>query len=1074
MHDHSYSVPAKATRRLSGLVAGSLLLCGVGAGQTAHAQNLAKSAVLKPAVTKTVNAPVSKAPAASPASRRVDVQSVKALSRYIEEMKEKAEEEREEAERKPGARKEEPLKRVPRANGDGFTLQGAHEEESPTEYYDAYLHRLRMRAFPNDRIDSAAYLRGLQQQRQMPTSHLAGAVASAPAAPDTVTAFAANSDITQTSGRWYFIGPTKMKDPTGVQGTYASGRINRVAYDPSPAGRNVVYCTGAQGGVWKSTNNGQNWTPVGDKWNTLYATAVAVGSNRAVYVGLGDYDGGGGYQYATGVMKSTDQGATWTNVGAATLTGLCISSIVVDPVNPNFLVASAGRGTQAGGLFRSTDGGQNWTRVTPAGFNGNWSKVDIGTGGATGVTGGRYYWASLEGNGIFRSDDQGQTWIKVPFTFPFNNPNGPGEPGIQVGASRILPNTVYVIDASSGFSNNGASDGRLWRSDDAGATWLDISGSFPASVADGNFGNFRNNFSQASYDLHLVPTRALINGTFRELIYGAGLSLAATLDGGPNWTDITFSETGNSLIHTDQHDLAANPFTTNANIAANDGGVYGVVYQANAGNWGFDRTLSGTLGVTQFYHADWSATNPNLIIGGAQDNSTPRATGVVGALNQWDNIGGGDGSGVAIDPFDNNGQFTSAQNGVIYATDDNWANTYFIGGGTDFWRDTTNVVTTASNAPFIGVLHASTAADVPGLMYYGTQYLFRYDRLGVLGIPYWEVDTNFKIRPMGGTKLTTTDNDYVTAIATAPNGITTAGGGYYNVLVGQRYVYATPGNVVYAGTSDGQLWLTINATDDDSDADHTIKWFKLNSASLPNRAITSISVNPNNGGDILVGLSGTGSGHIYRLANVVSANKTFTDQGGFSTRRLPDVPLNDISRDPIDPVNTLFAATDIGVFTSIDGGSNWSNATLPLGLPTVECTQIKANDRLPRGNGKLNVATFGRGMWRFDLPDAPAPNLNLNVTIQRQEPRYVFNLTVNNSGGPATNVTVGTITITTDRGQTVTGGGFTIGDMPSGAVRILPLSLPTTFARAGTGVTLTTTLTFNGTSKSFTSRTRLP
>ena len=62
---------------------------------------------------------------------------------------------------------------------------------------------------------------------------------------------------------------------------------------------------------------------------------------------------------------------------------------------------------------------------------------------------------------------------------------------------------------------------------------------------------------------------------------------------------------------------------------------------------------------------------------------------------------------------------------------------------------------------------------------------------------------------------------------------------------------------------------------------------------------------------------------------------------GVGYAALPDVPVNDLARDPDDSTNTLYAATDLGVYTTTDGGATWSNATAPLGLPNVECTSIK-------------------------------------------------------------------------------------------------------------------------------------
>jgi len=205
----------------------------------------------------------------------------------------------------------------------------------------------------------------------------------------------------------------------------------------------------------------------------------------------------------------------------------------------------------------------------------------------------------------------------------------------------------------------------------------------------------------------------------------------------------------------------------------------------------------------------------------------------------------------------------------------------------------------------------------------------------------------------------------------------------------------------------------------------------------------------------------------------------FTNQSGFGASSLPDISLNDVSRDPVDPANTFYVATDVGVFATTDAGSTWYNATQPLGLPNVQCNAIQANDRLPRGTGFLNVATYGRGMWRLLLPNPSAPDIQVSQTISRGAASYQFTLNLVNKGGGATNVRIENATLVTDRGDTIprlTGLPTVIGDMPPGAVRLASVQ----FARnansvPGTGVTLSVTISRGGVTQPVIKlRTRLP
>ena len=95
--------------------------------------------------------------------------------------------------------------------------------------------------------------------------------------------------------------------------------------------------------------------------------ALARGSDGTLWAGTGEANasGGGITYFGDGIYKSTDGGATWTNVGLANA-GM-IGRIVVDPTNPNVvLVAASGSIYSTGGkrgLYRSIDAGAHWAPV---------------------------------------------------------------------------------------------------------------------------------------------------------------------------------------------------------------------------------------------------------------------------------------------------------------------------------------------------------------------------------------------------------------------------------------------------------------------------------------------------------------------------------------------------------------------------------------------------------------------------------------------------------------------------------------------------------------------------------------
>src|SRR4029077_12664564 len=118
-----------------------------------------------------------------------------------------------------------------------------------------------------------------------------------------------------------------------------------------------------------------------------------------------------------------------------------------------------------------------------------------------------------------------------------------------------------------------------------------------------------------------------------------------------------------ALTHNDQHSFAVNPNNPNEMLVGNDGGAYLLAFNPTTNDWSFDTRLNENLGITQFYKADFSPTDPAYMLGGAQDNSTPVAGG---DLTKWMNVGGGDGGFTAINPVNPKIQYATSQYLTIY------------------------------------------------------------------------------------------------------------------------------------------------------------------------------------------------------------------------------------------------------------------------------------------------------------------------------------------------------------------------------------------------------------------------
>lgn len=122
------------------------------------------------------------------------------------------------------------------------------------------------------------------------------------------------------------------------------------------------------------------------------------------------------------------------------------------------------------------------------------------------------------------------------------------------------------------------------------------------------------------------------------------------------------------------------------------------------------------------------------------------------------------------------------------------------------------------------------------------------------------------------------------------------------------------------------------------------------STGLPNRFITSITVDPNNSATAYLTVSGFKSGHVFRTNNTGNA---WADISG----NLPDIPTNALLVDPLNS-NILYAGTDIGVFRSTLGGNTWGLYNQGL-LPVI----VNAFSAQP--GGLIQAATYGRGIYQL-------------------------------------------------------------------------------------------------------------
>ena len=263
------------------------------------------------------------------------------------------------------------------------------------------------------------------------------------------------------------------------------GRIEAIAVTPGRT--STIYAGAGIGGLWKSINNGTTWTPVFDKESTasIGAVAVAASDPNIVWVGTGEVLMARSSYAGTGIYKSTDAGAHWTNMGLAE--SHHIAQVVIHPRDPNRVwVAVIGRQyseSDERGVYRTTDGGATWQRALFV--NGRAGAIDLTLDPsnpdvlyASMWDRSRKAWGQTPngpGSGAYKSIDGGVTWQRLGNGLPSGDAIG----RIGLAIARSKPNVVYALvdnytpappaGGRGGASTSDRIGGEVYRSDDRGA-----------------------------------------------------------------------------------------------------------------------------------------------------------------------------------------------------------------------------------------------------------------------------------------------------------------------------------------------------------------------------------------------------------------------------------------------------------------------------------------------------------------------------------------------------------------------------------------------------------------------------
>lgn len=541
-----------------------------------------------------------------------------------------------------------------------------------------------------------------------------------------------------------------------------AGRVNVIRFDPLST--DIMYIGTAGGGVWKTTDGGTTWKPIGDQYPVTSIADIAIdpANGNNIFVATGD---GAGYEfgqndfwggvYSAGIMRSTDGGATWGRVAKLEQTDKNIIQRLLFSSKDTALIMA-----RRDAVYLSKNGGRTWTNVLAA----HCYDMEFNTADS------KIVYAGGEGK-LYKSTDAGATWTTI------RSGLSTGRMSIEVSASN--PDVIYILTSSN-----------FQKSTDGGATWTNKT--YPSGASFYGY-----------YDLVLGCA-----GANSDYLIAGGLNTVKSTNGGSSWTTVDnwSSYTAPNYVHADKHTAIFYPGSTTDILVGTDGGIFKTT---NGGtNWS---DLSNGLAIAQIYRLGTTPQNTDLVISGWQDNGCNKWDGT-----NWTRVYGADGMEAAIDYTNENTMYEEYQYGGLQRSTNGGTSWSYIAPSSGFWLTPFIIDPVNSSRLYYGAFGSLYKSDNKGTNWSTVKGVSIGDYIMAIAVApsnnnivyvagnnrimKADLTTNTATNITGTLPTTTSGINYIAVSDTDPNKVWVAMAGY------------TAGDKVFRTTDGGATWTNVSGT----------------------------------------------------------------------------------------------------------------------------------------------------------------------------------------------------------------------------------------------------------------------